>query len=231
MNTTSRTILTLAGASLLCFPIPQAFAQQQPKPPARVRARLDGFELSPQAGKSANQVGGASRDLGSPRLFVPNSGKAFSLTPAFYWGTSDVGGKVTFRLTSMDGQTLYETSTTTSHLTYPADAPTLEPGKSYRWTVLPENDVLGGAPRPATVMIVSGPEREAIQKELAAASQPDARSMVFVNHRIWYDAVDSYTLTLDQMPDDQAARSGRATLYDQMPVTKELAEADWRMVH
>jgi hypothetical protein len=36
---------------------------------------------------------------------------------------------------------------------------------------------------------------------------------------------------LDQAPNDQAARKGRATVYDQLPVTQPLADVDWQKVH
>jgi hypothetical protein len=205
-----------------------AQASTAPKTPARVRTKLDGFELSPQSGKSANQVGGASRDLGTPRLFAPNSGKAYSTHPVFYWGTADSGEKVTFRLRSVNGQVIYETATTSDHLGYPADAPALTPGNNYTWTIVPENDMLGGAPQPVTVSIVGGSERDAIDEALKTSP---GSADVFVQHRVWYDAVSSYANTLSHSPDDQHALAGRATLYDQLPVTHELADADWAMVH
>jgi hypothetical protein len=52
--------MSLAGQS-------KPATQTAPAKPTRVRAKLDGFDLSPQSGKSANQIGGASRDLGSHR--------------------------------------------------------------------------------------------------------------------------------------------------------------------
>ena len=39
-----------------------------PPRPVRVRAKVEGFDLSSHAGKSSNQIGGASRDLGTPAL-------------------------------------------------------------------------------------------------------------------------------------------------------------------
>ena len=198
------------------------------KPATRVRAKLDGFDLSPQAGKSANQIGGASRDLGSPRLYAPHAGKAFTVMPVFYWGTAEAGQKVTFRLTALNGQTLYEVSTTDNHVTYPHDATSLTVGTTYRWTVLPENDMLGGPPAPALITIVAGDDRAAIEKELGKTSDPNA---VFVKYRIWYDAVAGYTSILDQQPDNQDALKGRAAVYDQVTATQDLAHADWSRVH
>ena len=206
-----------------------AQAGQPTPPPKRVHAKLDGFELSANSGKSANQIGGASRDLGSPQLYAPHSGKSYSTHPVFYWAAAEPGAKVMFRLASLDGTTLFETATTDDHLKYPDSAAPLTPGASYRWTIKPENDLVGGAPAPATVVIVSSPERDQIATELSTAGP--AAANVFVNHRVWYDAIDSYSTILAQNPNDQDARKMRAELYDQLPSTKPLAEADWSMVH
>lgn len=222
--------LVLSAPEIAQTPAKPAAQPAPPKAPTRVRTRLDGFELSPQSGKSANQVGGASRDLGTPRLYAPNSGKAFLTHPNFNWGTADPGEKVTFRLTSLNGQTVYETTTTSNHLVYPADAPALEPGTTYRWTIIPENDMLGGAPQPVSITIVSGTERDAILSEVRTDPDPAAAN-VFLQHRIWYDAVAGYTNRLYRNPNDQDARTARATLYDQLPATQDLAAADWSMVH
>ena len=205
-------------------------AQSAPaKSPTRVRAKLDGFDLSPQSGKSANQIGGASRDLGSPRLYAPHAGKAFSVMPVFYWGTAEAGQKVTFRLTSLNGRTLYEVTTSENNVAYPRDATSLTVGSTYRWTVLPENDMLGGPPAPALITIINGDERAAIETELGKNSA-DANA-IFVNHRIWYDAVAGYTAILNQQPDNQDALKGRAAVYDQVPSTQNLADVDWSKVH
>jgi hypothetical protein len=192
---------------------------------------MEGFDLSPKSGKSANQIGGASRDLGTPKLYAPNSGLAYTTNPEFHWASPEVGAKVTLRLTTLDGQTVYEAPTTADHLRYPGDAPALTPGTAYRWTIVPENDILGGPPRPVTVLIVSGPQREAILNDLKAAGDASSTAEVFVKHRIWYDAIQSYTDLVMRMPDDSTARAARAELYDQLPVTKSLADADWHMVH
>jgi len=200
-----------------------------PKPPARVRTKLDGFNLSAKSGKSPNQVVGASRDIGTPKLFAPDSGKSFTTTPYFQWGAAETDAKVTFRLSTADGQTVYETATTAGHLAYPADAPALTPGSTYQWTVIPENDLLGGAPAPVIFVVVSGAEREQIVNELKSANDK-SRVDVFVKHRLWYDAIGGYTELLDRSPGDKSARAGRAVVYDQLPVTASLADADWRMV-
>jgi Tfp pilus assembly protein PilF len=51
-----------------------------------------------------------------------------------------------------------------------------------------------------------------------------------MDNRVWYDAVAAYSDVLAAAPNDQDARAARAEIYDQLAVTKPLAEADWRMV-
>ena len=137
---------------------------------------------------------------------------------------------MTFELLASDGSKLYETTTTDDHLKYPADAPALTPGSSYMWTIRPENDILGGAPKPVTIMILGGADRDMIAKELGSASG-SAAAMVYVNHHLWYDAIDSYTTVLAEKPDDQNALSMRAQIYGGVLATKTLADADWQKVH
>ncbi len=224
--------LWVAGlfAGLGCLGTCAALAQNAP-PPQRVRAKLDGFDLSPKTGRGPNQVGGASRDLGQPALYAPNLGKAYTLTPEFYWAATQPGDAVTFRLTGAEGEKLYETVVKADHLRYPADAPALKPGQTYRWTIVPENDVLGGAPAPVSFTVVGGAEREEIAEQLKVATDASTIAIVFVNHRIWYDAVQSYSDALMHDPGNQNALAARADLYEQLAVTKPLAAADWRRVH
>jgi hypothetical protein len=198
--------------------------------PTRVRTSLEGFDTS-QSGKSANQIGGASRDLGTPKLLAPNAGKSFTANPVFHWSMPEADAKITFKLSSGDGQTIYETSLQTDHLKYPADAPVLAPGSRYQWTILPENDILGGPPAPVSFVILSGAERDPMLDELKAANDASATAEIYVKHRVWYDAIQAYSDQLDRMPNDESARAARANLYDQLPVTKQLADADWKMVH
>lgn len=207
---------------------PSVLSAQTPTPrPVRVHTRLSGFDLSAKSGKSANQIGGASRDLGTPRIYAPANAKDYSLNPTFHWATPDGATKVTFRLSTINGIELYNTTTSATTLTYPADAPALKPGMTYRWTIIPENDMLGGAPAPVTFLVVAGAERAAIQSALASTTDP---ASVFVQHRLWYDAEAAYNAALAKDPANQAARLGRATLYNSIPATQSLADADWKLI-
>jgi Domain of Unknown Function (DUF928) len=219
------TVLAAGGVGVLA-----TYAQTPPansSRPARVHAKVEGFDLSSQTGKAPNQIGGASRDIGgSPALYAPAMAKAFSTRPTFYWSAGDEAQKVEFQLMSDKGATIFESSVTGNHFTYPADAPSLAPGAAYRWTVKPENDLMGGPPAPADFVIVGGNERLALAGELAAAGDVAAKAKVLFDHRIWYDALSSYTDAIAAHPDRKDLLRDRAMLYDQVPATYALADRD-----
>jgi Domain of Unknown Function (DUF928) len=79
--------------------------------------------------------------------------------------------------------------------------------------------------------VVGGADRAAIEKQANSASSAVAKAKVYVDDRLWYDAVAAYSDVLAGNPNDEDARAARAQIYDQLAVTKPLAEADWRMVH
>jgi hypothetical protein len=205
-------------------------APAAPAKPARVRTQLAGFDITPQTGKSANQIGGASRDLGSPRLYAPHTAKSFTKHPVFTWETATPNQQVTFRLSAMNGQVIYEATVTDNELTYPSDGIPLIPGATYHWTIIPEMDMMGAAPAPASILIVGGTERDAIAAELKAATGDDDAAKVYVAHRLWYDSVAEYTHLIATNPSVTDYYAARGTIYDQIPATNDLAAQDWAQV-
>jgi hypothetical protein len=196
----------------------------------RVRANLDGFELSAKP-PSGTQIGGASRGLGTvTTLLAPHKGKAFGLHPLFQWSNPNHNIKnYTFRLFGPDGKSLlYEEKVSGASFKYPENAPPLQPGQNYFWTVQPSVSMFGEAAPVDEIVIVGAPERDQIQSRLAATS-PDSqdRTDVFVDARLWYDAIESCTTRLQIDPSDRYARQLRAELYDQLPQTKPAAIADF----
>lgn len=235
LRSLTASLLTLSIFSLvagLCVPGFQAsaFAQASaPSKPVRVRTKLDGFDIEPKSGRAPNQIGGASRDaFGGLKLFAPKLGKAYTLTPTFFWSAEDPTAEYTFRLSVLSagqGQ-LYETKVAGGRLTYPADAPALIAGATYVWQVTPTNDMFGG-PASASVLIVGGDERAAVEAALhgpAGMSAADAK--VYVDKRLWYDAVSAYTALIASDPKHAEYYKSRAELYDQFPQTQTLADLD-----
>jgi Domain of Unknown Function (DUF928) len=217
------------GFAQTAAPAPAA-APAAPAKPARVRTQLAGFDITPQTGKSANQIGGASRDLGSPRLYAPHAGKAFSRHPVFSWETAEPNQTVTFRLSSMNGQVIYEATLTDNQLTYPDDGVPLLPGSTYHWTIVPQIDIMGAVPAPVSILIVGGAERDSIAAELKAATGDDGAAKVYIAHRLWYDSVAEYTHLIATNPSVVDYYAARGTIYDQIPATNDLATQDWAQV-
>ena len=225
------------GAVLLFAVLISPVSAQSPAPPvankplSRVHAKLDGFDISAK-GQNINQAGAASRGRSAPKLYAPILGKTYTLRPQFHWQAEDPEAKVTFHLMTPDGQTVFETAASGGHLDYPASAPALSPGSTYRWTVIPaDDDLFGELPVPVSFVVVSGAERVAIATELASTKDPAAMASVYVSHRVWYDSIQAYSALLDHTPGDENARAARAQLYDQLPVTQRLSDSDWAMIH
>lgn len=207
----------------------------QPSPaPKRIRAKLDGFDLAPRpASSGGTQIGGATRGLGTPTtLLAPNEGKSYTLLPLFRWSNSNSGIKAySFQLLDAGGQTVYETRVNGTSFAYPADAPALKPGSSYTWKVRPSTGLLGGPAEPAQIDFLGGFYRAQIESALAkvkgAGEQKSlAEAAVFVDHRLWYDAVQTYTELIDAHPEDGSLYQKRATIYVQLPQTTAAAEQD-----
>jgi len=192
--------------------------------PERTRVKVEGFDLSSQAGKAPAQT--PAQIGGKPALYAPALAKAFSTQPTFYWGGGGNSQKVEFQLLSDKGATIFESTVTGNQFTYPADAPSLAPGANYRWTVKPEGDTVGGPPAPVDFVIVGGTERVSLAGELAGAGDAAARAKVFFDHRVWYDALSNYTDAIAAHPERKDLRRDRAVLYDQLPATQALADSE-----
>ena len=209
-------------------------AAQPPPQPARVRAKLDGFDLSSSAKHTgANQIGGASRGIGAVKLFAPDKGFAYSLTPTFQWsGSPDT--KYKLEIEDVAAHTTFDTTVDGTTFTYPETAAPLKPGSTYSWKVQPEVELMGGTSDSALIVIAGGPEREQIAAALAAITQTGeagdrARAKVYFDKRVWYDAAQALSILIAAHPNDPELRQMRGTLYNSVPVTEKLAEADFAM--
>src|SRR4051794_7907601 len=164
----------------------------------RVHARkLDGFELSRTSSNSATQVAGASRSFGTDTtLLAPHKGRAYALNPLFQW--SNPNSKIKsymFRLLASDRESvIYESDVTGMSWKYPGDAPPLNPGSTYFWTVQPSVKALGDAADPAELIVEGGEQRSKLADKLSGMPERSQQvAEVFVENRIWYDAIAVYT--------------------------------------
>ncbi len=228
-----RSITAAAMCSVLLFGV--AGQSQSAPPPAkstRVRAKLDGFDIAPTSGKAPNQIGGASRDLGALTLYAPKLAKAYTLTPTFFWSAEDDKAEFTFKLAALSSQEspIYVKKVTGGKFTYPPDAPALKPSETYIWSVQPENDLMGGMAS-ASLLVVGGSTRNSVASALSSAKvisdQPSPEAAkIYVDNRLWFDAIAEYTALIEKHPEMSQYREARAQLYDQLPETRPLADAD-----
>jgi len=203
-------------------------------PPKKVHADLSGFELDPKKSGASNslQIGAGSRGASAPPvLYAPSMGKAYTLQPTFNWGPLPGAQKFTFRLYDSNDDEVYEADVAGLDFAYPKDAPELKAGTTYSWTVQPQGAQLTEPPQPARIMLVGGSERQATQKALqnSAGDTMQAglqRARVFVDHRLWYDAIGTYSDLIAVHPGQADLYRGRAEVYAQLPETKSLADLD-----
>jgi len=78
----------------------------------------------------------------------------------------------------------------------------------------------------------SAEERQAIEQELARVADAEpypaglARARILTEHRLWYDAIGAYTALIARYPDRVEVYEERGAIYDQLEVSKRLAQQD-----
>jgi hypothetical protein len=203
--------------------------------PRRVQAKLDGFELAPSK-VSANQVGGASRGAGQKlALYAPHKARIYTLRPSFSW-RGDPSAEYKLHIQDVTGTFAWDRNVTGTTLVYPADAPPLTPGGTYLWKVDPVSPLLGPPPPAAMIIVVGGAERAQLESAISQISgtgfEADAaRAKYLFDQRLWYDALTAYSDLIAKYPDHSNLYEMRGTLYDQLPETASLADADFARVN
>src|SRR2546425_868816 len=120
-------------------PTPREQRRPLPKPPSGAR----GFEKYAGRDTSSRLIAaGATRETVNPRRPVaPLEGRAYDARPFFAWEIAPGSKSYHFALYEGDfdkdpaARIVYEADVTLTELTYPKDAPRLEPGKLYSWLV------------------------------------------------------------------------------------------------
>lgn len=201
----------------------------------RVVSSLAGFDLL-EASKTQKQpmVVGATRGLPQPVALAPRLGKVYGLNPALAWSFAGKADKFVLILTDVAQIELFRREVTGTQYQYPADAPLLEPGKTYFWTVQSPLGVLGAtSSAPVGFVVVSAAQRDEIERALAQIAAADAyardesRARVFTDHRLWYDAISAYSELIARHPNRAELYEQRGMVYVQLDATKPLAERDF----
>lgn len=208
-------------------------ADSQPSRPKRVRADLSGFDLAPKKTSKNAQIGGGTRGaLSKPVLYAPHRGKTYTTTPTFFWGNR--GSENDFRLTIYDSdeKEFFHTKVHGKSFAYPADAPPFKPGETYSWTVRAASGLMAEPAESVEFVVLAPAERKSVENALRkiAGDSDEARvqrAEVFVDERVWYDAVEAYSALIAKNPSDAMLYRARAAVYDQLVATQPLADQDY----
>lgn len=208
-----------------------ATTQKEPKRRTRVVTKLEGFELAKTAViDKQTTVAAASRGSKTPLPVAPRLAKAYSPEPVLVWDFDGAAETAfTIRLYNEDEEPVAETTVTGRSYRYGSIGPSLRPGRTYHWTV-----EVAGMPQSRSEMaglsMVDAEGRTAMAARLAAVPADDktgalARARVFVEARLWYDALAAYDAAIAASPDSAEAHEGRGELLAQLPGFQELADA------
>src|SRR5277367_287031 len=199
----------------------------------RVVTNLAGFDLT-DTKRLAGQpmVVGATRGEHPVVPLAPHLGKLYGAHPSFAWSYDDAAAKFAFVITDEADVEVFRAQVSGTRFRYPANAPALQDGKTYFWTVsTPTSPVSSASSYPSGILVVTAPERIEIDKKLAEISGNGyeagvARAQVFTDARLWYDAIDAYNALIERFPDRAELYERRGTIYAQLTCTQSLAEED-----
>lgn len=208
-------------------------ADSQSPRPKRVRADLSGFDLAPKKTSKNAQIGGGTRGaMSKPVLYAPHRGKTYTTTPTFFWGNR--GSENDFRLTIYDSdeKEFFHTKVHGKSFAYPADAPPFKPGETYSWTVRAASGLMAEPAESVEFVVLAPAERKSVENGLRKITGDSdearvQRAEIFVDARIWYDAVEAYSALIAKNPSDAMLYRARATVYDQLVATQPLADQDY----
>ena len=236
-NVTAWIVVLSVAASLLAAQ--EAYAQEE-KPLERPRRQrvitdLSGFELVDTTKVNTQTiVVGATRGSDDPIPMAPRLGMAYGATPLLTWGFWRGAGGFVVTIWNEVEEQVHRTEVSHNSFRYPPDAPALEPGRFYYWTVSASMALMaGGTSAPVGVLMVPSPQRDRIQVELDRLEGLDpyaaglARARIFTRHRVWYDAIAEYTDLIEAYPDRAELHEERGMIYAQLEVTQALADADF----
>lgn len=220
--------------------IEQSFLEQQQPPKSdttpkkrKLDADLSGFDTSDsKSDKKVSTMLGGSRSAAVPSatLLAPKHAKLLGASADFSWTFSGHNEGYILLITDEDETQILRAPTKDPHYTLDPAKTKLTPGDTYYWRVQVLPNTL--ASDPLEFSVVTAEERAAIDKAIAAISSGDpyeaglSRARVFVDHRLWFDALGAYDELITKYPNRSELYEDRGTVYSQIPVTKAQSEAD-----
>lgn len=205
--------------------------RQLPKPPAGTR----GFEKYSGGDSSGRGIAaGATRGVNPRRPVAPLEGAAYEPRPFFAWEIEPSSRTYHFTLYEGDvvkdaaARVVYQTDVNVLELSYPQDAPRLEPGKLYSWRVSTPTPTGKEDGPVARIKILTGAEAAEIKQALTTAglSLPKTpadkldQARVFENYGVWYDAL-RIASELAQDASDKEAQAYYDALLDKLEEKQE----------
>ena len=215
---------------------PPAKTKPEKKPAAkRLIVNLTGFEmLKPVQLKSQVSTLAATRGGLPPTALAPKLGKFYGESAMFAWKYPGESQKFSLAITDDRGKAIFRTEVAGNNFVYPSDAPRLEAGKVYSWIVqMISAQEISPPSSPVEFVPVSDGERKEMEQALAAAESKDAyesgleRAKIFVEHRLWYDAIGAYSELISRFPERVELYENRGMIYAQLQITQPLSDKDF----
>jgi hypothetical protein len=207
--------------------------------PKKLDPNFSGFErLEADKIREERSVVGGTRGLtlASPKALAPHLGKYYGASPLFAWSYPGKYANFSLAITNDDGAELFRVEVdgaSTYHLA--ADAVHFQPGQVYAWTVETLQTSMASQPSdPVRFTVVDDTERAKIDDELKKIPAGDsyesamARAKVFIDHRLWYDAVGALDEVIAAHPGQPKPYELRGKIYEQVDATASLADDDLR---
>jgi hypothetical protein len=203
----------------------------KPKPKL-TDADLSGFDLSDDKSKKVTTNSGGTRggvEIPSATLLAPKTAKLYGSSALFQW--APLGPTDGYIFTIVDDDETQVVRQQSKDPNYKLSSlGKLKPGEVYHWKVQALPRTVPG--EPLDIKVVSVVERQKIDKELAAIPGGDpyetglARARVFVQHKLWFDAIGAYTDLIEKFPDRAQPYEDRGALYSKIDATHKRGEAD-----
>jgi hypothetical protein len=229
----------LCSCALLFLLAPLTRAQQPApgsdpsaaKPKHKLDADLSGFDVSGDKKVSTMLGGSRSAAVPSATLLAPHRAKLYGASALFPWSFAGHNEGYVVIITDEDETQLVHQQVKEPRYHFDPSKTKLQPGETYYWRVQVLPNTL--ASDPLEFVVVSADERQAIDKALAAIPSGDpyesslARAHLFIDHRLWFDALGAYDELIAKYPTRSELYQERGTIYSQIAVTKPLADADF----
>jgi hypothetical protein len=212
----------------------QPAAQRRPLPKPSSGSR--GFEqYKGHDAESRLVAAGATREVINPRKPVaPLEGLAYDPRPYFMWEAAPSSKTYHFVLYEDDAfalesakqpaKVLYETDVATTEFRYPAQSPSLMPGKLYSWRVITTGANGKEVGPPVTFFVLAGKDAAELKMVLEKANlsapktvaQTLQQARLFEEYGVWYDALRVASNVAAQNPTDDDAQNYYNSLLERL---------------